>query len=148
MSDETVLTEKQIQQCEESEADYSDLSAFFINCSLKRSPEMSHTQGLMDIAMEIMRRNEVSVECIRAIDHEIATGVWPDMTEHGWERDEWPEIFERVMAADILVLGTADLAGREDLGLHAGDRAALRQLAPAERRRASTRTTDEWAAAS
>jgi multimeric flavodoxin WrbA len=26
------------------------------------------------------------------------------MTEHGWERDEWPEIFEKVLAADILVL--------------------------------------------
>ena len=26
------------------------------------------------------------------------------MTEHGWERDEWPEIFDKVMAADILVL--------------------------------------------
>ena len=28
------------------------------------------------------------------------------MTEHGWDRDEWPQIFDRVMAADILVLGT------------------------------------------
>ena len=26
------------------------------------------------------------------------------MTEHGWERDDWPAIFEKVMAADILVL--------------------------------------------
>ena len=26
------------------------------------------------------------------------------MTEHGWERDDWPAIFEQVMAADILVL--------------------------------------------
>ncbi len=51
-----------------------------------------------------MERNGVSVEVIRAIDHGIATGVQPDMTEHGWERDGWPEIFERVMAADILVL--------------------------------------------
>ena len=28
------------------------------------------------------------------------------MTEHGWERDEWPAIFEHVIAADILVLLT------------------------------------------
>ena len=41
---------------------------------------------------------------MRAIDHDIATGVYPDMTEHGWERDEWPEIFDKVMDADILVL--------------------------------------------
>jgi multimeric flavodoxin WrbA len=34
------------------------------------------------------------------------TGIYPDMTEHGWERDDWPAIFERVIAADILVLIT------------------------------------------
>ena len=85
--------------------DYSDLKALFINCTLKRSPETSNTQGLMDVSIEIMRKQGVEVDCIRAIDHEIAIGVWPDMTEHGWERDEWPAIYERVMAADILVLG-------------------------------------------
>ena len=26
------------------------------------------------------------------------------MTEHGWERDDWPAISEKVLAADILVL--------------------------------------------
>ncbi len=101
----TELTARQAELCERSTTDYSDLKAFFINCTLKRGPERSHTQGLMDIAMEIMRRNGVQVDGIRAIDHRIATGVWPDMTEHGWERDDWPELFERVIAADILVLG-------------------------------------------
>ena len=38
------------------------------------------------------------------IDHDIATGVWPDMREHGWATDDWPAIFEKVLAADILVL--------------------------------------------
>jgi multimeric flavodoxin WrbA len=87
--------------------------ALFINCTLKRSPEVSNTQGLMDISMEIMRRNGVEVEGIRAIDHEIATGVWPDMTEHGWALDEWPAIFQRVMAADILVIGTSIWLGEK-----------------------------------
>jgi multimeric flavodoxin WrbA len=87
------------------QADYSDLKALFINCTLKRSPEVSNTQGLMDKSMAVMRAQGVEVDCIRAIDHEIAVGVWPDMTEHGWERDEWPQIYERVLAADILVLG-------------------------------------------
>jgi multimeric flavodoxin WrbA len=105
LNDETRLDERQIRMCEEAPADYSDLRALFINCTLKRSPERSHTQGLMDISMEIMRRNGVEVEGIRAIDHDIAVGVWPDMTEHGWEVDEWPQIFGQVMAADILVLG-------------------------------------------
>src|SRR5829696_564766 len=95
----------QMAMVESRPADYSDLRAMFINCTLKRSPELSHTQGLMDLSIEIMRRNGVEVESIRAIDHELATGVWPDMTEHGWEADEWPAIFERVLASDILVLG-------------------------------------------
>ena len=30
-----------------------------------------------------MRRHGVEVDVVRAIDHEIATGVYPDMTEHG-----------------------------------------------------------------
>ena len=94
------------QLCLASPYDFSDLSAVFVNCTLKRSPEVSNTEGLADLAMTIMRRVGVEVELVRAVDHEIATGVWPDMTEHGWERDDWPAIFERVIAADILVLMT------------------------------------------
>ena len=98
------LTPMQEELCRQTEWDFSDLRALFINCTLKRSPAPSHTQLLGDIAMEIMRRNGVTVDLVRAVDHEIAYGVYPDMTEHGWPRDEWPEIFGRVMAADILVL--------------------------------------------
>jgi multimeric flavodoxin WrbA len=85
---------------------FSDLSAIYINCTLKRSPEPSHTQLLMDRSIGIMRENGVTVTNVRAIDHDIATGVWPDMTEHGWEADAWPQLFEQVIAADILVIGT------------------------------------------
>jgi len=86
--------------------DFSDLRALFINCTLKRSPEISNTQGLADLAIEIMERQGVQVQSLRAIDHDLATGVWPDMTEHGWDRDEWPTIFDQVMASDILVIAT------------------------------------------
>ena len=86
--------------------DFSDLKALFINTTVKKSPEISNTQGLMDVSIEIMRRQGVTVDTIRSADHEIATGMWPDMTEHGSEEDEWPTIFERVLAADILVIGT------------------------------------------
>ncbi len=98
------LSGRDEQLCEGSVWDFSDLHAVFINCTLKRSPEVSNTRALGDRSVAIMQRNGVSVEVLRAIDHEIATGVQPDMTEHGWERDEWPEIFEKVLAADILVL--------------------------------------------
>lgn len=84
--------------------DFSDLKAVFINCTLKKSPEPSHTQALAELSIELMRTRGVEVEDLRAIDHDIATGVHPDMTEHGWETDDWPAIFEKVLAADILVL--------------------------------------------
>ena len=86
--------------------DFSDLKALFINCTLKRSPEMSHTRGLIDISAWIMERNGVSTEIIRAVDHDTAFGVWPDMTEHGWDGDDWPAIDEKVQAADILDRGS------------------------------------------
>jgi len=92
---------------EQTQWDFSDLRAVFVNCTLKCSPEPSNTQGLADRSIGIMRGQGVTVDVIRAVDHDIATGVWPEMTDHGWERDEWPTIFAKVMAADILVLCTA-----------------------------------------
>ncbi len=87
-------------------ATYDDLRALFISCTLKRSPEVSNTEGLARISMELMRTQGVGVDLVRAVDHDIPVGVYPDMTEHGAERDEWPALFERVDAADILVLCT------------------------------------------
>jgi len=84
--------------------DFSELRALFLNCTLKRSPEMSHTQGLIDISRAIMEKHSVGVEVLRPVDLDIAYGVYPDMTERGWERDEWPGVLDKVMAADILVL--------------------------------------------
>jgi len=84
--------------------DFSNLRALFLNCTLKRSPDRSHTQGLVDISAHIMRKHGVEVEVIRALDHDIATGVYPDMTQHGWETDEWPKIQAKVMASNILVI--------------------------------------------
>lgn len=43
---------------------------------------------------------------LRPIDYPVASGVYPDMTEHGWTEDAWPEIYKKVQAADILVLTT------------------------------------------
>jgi multimeric flavodoxin WrbA len=87
-----------------STTSYDDLRALFVNCTLKRSPERSNTEGLIEVSKHILDKQGVDVEVIRAIDHDIATGVWPDMTEHGWATDEWPALQEKVMAADILVI--------------------------------------------
>jgi multimeric flavodoxin WrbA len=107
------LNEKQERMCSDSKWDFSDLKALFLNCTLKKSPELSHTQGLIDISSAIMEKNGVSVSHLRPVDHDIATGVWPDMTEHGWETDVWPGIQQEVMDADILVLGTSIWLGEK-----------------------------------
>ena len=107
------LTEEQEQLCNSSPSDYSDLRAIFLNCTLKKSPEMSHTEGLIKISKTIMEKSGISVEVLRPVDHKIATGVWPDMREHGWPEDEWPEISEKVIASDILVVGSSIWLGEK-----------------------------------
>lgn len=102
----TTLSPQQEELCEQDQWDFTNLSALFINTTLKKSPEVSNTQGLIDISAEIMRRQGVAIDQFRASDHDLPPGVWPDMTEHGLDTDEWPSLFDRVMAADILVLGT------------------------------------------
>ncbi|MEU9734322.1 flavodoxin family protein [Streptomyces sp. NPDC048002] len=83
---------------------FDDLTALYINCTLKPSSQLSHTQGLIDKSAAIMMSRGVTTSEIRAVDHDIAPGVYPDMTEHGFATDEWPALYERVMAADILVV--------------------------------------------
>ena len=67
-----ILNEKQIKDCADSKWDFSDLKALFLNCTLKKSPELSHTDGLIRISKAIMEKNKVSVETLRPVDHEIA----------------------------------------------------------------------------
>jgi len=87
-----------------ADQDFSELKALFINTTLTRSPGKSHTQLLIDVSASVMEKHGVQVEQFRSIDHAIATGVYPDMRERGWDVDEWPELFPKVLAADILVI--------------------------------------------
>jgi len=84
--------------------DFSVLSALFLNCTLKKSPRLSHTEGLINISRTIMEKNKIKTEVIRPVDWQIAPGIYPDMTKHGYERDDWPELYQKVMNADILVI--------------------------------------------
>lgn len=111
-------------------ADYTDLRALFVNCTLKRSPELSHTEGLMRRSMALMEAQGVGVDLVRLVDHDVAPGVYPDMREQGWEVDEWPALCPRVEQADILVVGTPIWLGEassqlrlliERLYAHSGD---------------------------
>lgn len=87
------------------EYDFTGLKALFINCTLTKSPGKSHTQLLVDASRKIMEKHGVKTDVIRAIDHDIATGIYPDMREQGWKKDEWPEIYKKyVLPADILII--------------------------------------------
>ena len=86
--------------------DFSDLRAVFVNTSLKREPDQSHTGLLMEASAAIMRKQGVGVDTIHLLSHEVPPGVYPDMTEHGWASDDWPQLWERIKSAHILVVGT------------------------------------------
>ena len=93
------------KQADEAPAKYDDLRAVIFNGTLKRSPEPSHTEALLSIPQTIMGRVGVKVDLVRTVDHVIPPGVWPDMTEHGYEQDDFPKIYrELVEPADILMI--------------------------------------------
>ena len=88
------------------ENSFKGLKAVFVNCTLKKSPNKSHTRNLMDVSLKIMESEGVEVEVIRLADYNVPVGVQPDMTKEGAAKDDWPKLYEKIMAADILVVGT------------------------------------------
>jgi multimeric flavodoxin WrbA len=90
---------------------FTDLRACFVNCTLKPSPALSHTAGLMQVSAAIMRAQGVAVDEIRLVDHTVAPGVYPDMTAPpqglpAAEQDDWPQLWPRIESAHMLVVGT------------------------------------------
>lgn len=67
----------------------------------------------MQITREILEKNGVAVDMMRPVDYHIAYGVYPDMREHGWDADEWPVLYDKVKAADILILGSSIWLGEK-----------------------------------
>lgn len=88
----------------EQKWDFTGLRAVFFNGTLTKSPAESHTDLIIESSRDIMEKHDIQTEVIRTIDHDIATGVYPDMREKGWQTDEWPEIYKKVQAADIIVI--------------------------------------------
>ncbi len=100
------LSDRNQNLCDESKWSFTDLHALFLNCTLKKSPEPSHTNGLISISKSIMEANGVTVEVVRPVDFDLAYGVYADMTKQGWDKDEWPSLYVKVKKADILVITT------------------------------------------
>jgi multimeric flavodoxin WrbA len=81
-----------------------ELTAFALNCSLKpSSSEPSSTDVLIGELMAALTTHGVrSLGVERVVDHDVKPGVTSD-EGHG---DGWPALREKVLAADIFVLGT------------------------------------------
>src|SRR4051812_15730323 len=117
------------------------LKAVLLNCTLKKSPEPSHTQALMDIVIGHLESLDVRCETIRVVDYNIPFGVDSDLGDG----DEWPQILDEILAADILIMG---------MSIWFGVRSSVAQMvierldAPTTRRTtwASTRCTTRSAA--
>jgi multimeric flavodoxin WrbA len=84
------------------------MRALIINCTLKASPEPSNTEALARVVAEALEKRGVTVDWVRAADHDIKPGVESDMGPG----DAWPPIREKVLAADILVMATPTWVGR------------------------------------
>lgn len=83
------------------------MQAVVINCTLKPSPQPSNTHALSGVVIEALRQRGVTVEEVRAVDHDIKPGVENDMGGG----DGWPAIRAKVLAADILVIATPTWLG-------------------------------------
>ena len=79
--------------------------ACLVNCSLKQEPEESHTQKLLERVAYVLESQGVTVDRLHARAHSIAFGMGTDLNDDG-VTDHWPQVHQRVMAADILVIGS------------------------------------------
>lgn len=80
----------------------AELTALFLNCTLKRSPAVSHTEGLARKVIEWFDRMNVESEVVRVADYNVPFGI----TSYEGEGDEWPLILERIKSADIIIVCT------------------------------------------
>jgi multimeric flavodoxin WrbA len=85
------------------------MRAICLNCTLKRSPDPSNTESLAEVVLAALRAEGVKTDTVRLVDHTIEPGV---VSEAVTEKDEWPAIRERILAADILVVATPTWLGQ------------------------------------
>ena len=78
------------------------LSAIALNCTLKAEGESS-TDAMIAVLADAFAKHDVTLtETIRIAAHDVKTGVTSD-EGHG---DAWPAIRAKILATDILILGT------------------------------------------
>lgn len=78
------------------------MKALFLNCTLKKSPDQSNTQALIDKVAALFAKEDVETETVRVVDYNVAFGV----TSNEGEGDEWPKILDKIKACHILVIAS------------------------------------------
>jgi multimeric flavodoxin WrbA len=78
------------------------LTAFALNCTLKRSPAPSSTDRLLELVIEELEHHDVEATSERVADHEVKAGV----TSDEGDGDQWPALRSSILDADIFLLGT------------------------------------------
>jgi multimeric flavodoxin WrbA len=78
------------------------VKALILNCSLKPSPQPSNTAALAKVVADALREKDAELTEIRLVDHEIKPGVETDMGDG----DEWPQVHDRILASEILIIAT------------------------------------------
>ncbi len=80
----------------------NNLKAVFLNCTLKKSPKKSNTDALIQKAVDEYGKINIDSTVIRVVDHNVATGVSSDEGQG----DEWPDIYKKVLEANIIIIAT------------------------------------------
>ncbi len=83
------------------------MRAVVLNCSLKPSPEPSNTQMLADVVIDAMADENVKTTTFRLADLSLDHGVETEMSDS----DQWPEVHDAIVDADILVVATPTWVG-------------------------------------
>jgi len=78
------------------------LRALALVCSLKPGGTPSSSALIAEHVFETLRDRGVECEALRCVDFDIAPGVETDMGNG----DQWPQIREKIQAADILLIST------------------------------------------
>ena len=81
------------------------LKVLMLNCTLKASGE-SNTEALMKRVEEIYDEHEqdVDVEMVRVAEYKLGFGNTVEKTD---DDDQFPELYEKMKSADIILIGTA-----------------------------------------
>jgi multimeric flavodoxin WrbA len=80
----------------------ADLIVQPLNCTLKASGESSTDSMIAVMAKAFEAKGATVAETIRIA----ALDIKPGVTSDEGDGDQWPEVREKIMAADILILGT------------------------------------------